>query len=207
MTPNWSVFYDNTANRPARETLIRALDAFPTEGAVDRFAIDMGCGIGNDTRHLLTAGWRVLAQDAEPEAIERLRARIEQEFLPRLETVVARYEGFAPPAADLINASFALPFCRPTRFPAIWERIGEALLPGGRFSGQLFGVNDAWAGDAEMNFHTRAEVELLLEPFEIEFLEEVDRDGQVADGSPKHWHVFHIVARKPDSPRVSSVSS
>jgi hypothetical protein len=30
----------------------------------------------------------------------------------------------------------------------------------------------------------------------IEFKEE-DSDGHTADGTPKHWHVFNIVARKP----------
>jgi hypothetical protein len=26
-------------------------------------------------------------------------------------------------------------------------------------------------------------------------LTEVEEDGHTADGSPKHWHVFHLVAR------------
>jgi len=30
----------------------------------------------------------------------------------------------------------------------------------------------------------------------VEFREE-DLDSHVADGSPKHWHAFHIIARKP----------
>jgi hypothetical protein len=48
-----------------------------------------------------------------------------------------------------------------------------------------------------MSFHTRPEAEALLSDLEIiEFTEE-DADGHVADGSPKHWHVFHILARRP----------
>ncbi len=199
MRTSWTTYYDNTAHRPARETLVRALTAFAAEGIHTGFAVDMGCGIGNDTLALLHAGWSVLAQDAEAEALERLRAQAPPEYLPPLETVVARFESFPPPAANLINASFSLPFCSPKRFPAVWERVRTAILPGGRFSGQLFGVNDAWANDKEMNFHTREAVEKLLASFKIEHLDEVDQDGQVADGSPKHWHVFHIVAHKPSA--------
>jgi tellurite methyltransferase len=39
-------------------------------------------------------------------------------------------------------------------------------------------------------------VEALLEPFEAEFFDEVERQGKTALGEPKYWHVFHIVARK-----------
>ncbi len=48
-----------------------------------------------------------------------------------------------------------------------------------------------------MNHHTRQEVELLLEPFEIEMLDEEDKPGKTALDQVKHWHIFHIVARKP----------
>ena len=47
-----------------------------------------------------------------------------------------------------------------------------------------------------MSFHSRDEVLALLRGLEIEHLDEVDEDGQTAVGDPKHWHVFHVVARK-----------
>ena len=47
-----------------------------------------------------------------------------------------------------------------------------------------------------MTHHTRAKVESLLAPFAIEHFVEEERDGTTANGSPKHWHLFHIVARK-----------
>jgi hypothetical protein len=37
---------------------------------------------------------------------------------------------------------------------------------------------------------------MLLQPFEIEMLEEEDHPGKTAIGEEKHWHIFHIVARK-----------
>ena len=42
----------------------------------------------------------------------------------------------------------------------------------------------------------REYVEALLSPFEVEHLEEVNRPGKDAMGNPKHWHLYHIVARK-----------
>ena len=67
---------------------------------------------------------------------------------------------------------------------------------GGRFSGQLFGERDEWADNRELTFHTRTEVEALLDGFDLERFDEVENDGQTALGEGKHWHLFHIVARR-----------
>ena len=48
-----------------------------------------------------------------------------------------------------------------------------------------------------MTFHTREEVEQLLDGLDVEELNEVDEDGATAIGDRKHWHLFHVVARKP----------
>jgi len=47
-----------------------------------------------------------------------------------------------------------------------------------------------------MTFHTRAEAEALFRVFELERFEEVEEDGETVLKNPKHWHVFHVVARK-----------
>jgi hypothetical protein len=38
--------------------------------------------------------------------------------------------------------------------------------------------------------------QLFAENFEIEYLKIQDELSQTADGTSKHWHVFHIVAKK-----------
>ncbi len=83
---------------------------------------------------------------------------------------------------DLVNASFSLPFTPAGEFVALWARIVDSIRPGGRFSGQLFGVHDEWAGSG-LHVFTRAEVEQLLAPFEVERLEEVDEIGSTVTGS------------------------
>jgi hypothetical protein len=66
---------------------------------------------------------------------------------------------------------------------------------GGLLTCQFLGVNDEWR-DRGYTAHSKSEVEALLQPFEVLFLDEVERDGETAVGTPKHLHVFHIVARK-----------
>ena len=170
--------------------MLGALRRFEAPG----FGVDLGCGQGRDTFAMLERGWRVLAIDAEPEAIERLRARAGDE--PRLETRVASFAEAEWPQADLVNAGYALPFCPPARFDAVWERLVGSVRPGGRFSGQIFGDRDEWAGDGSMTFMTRTEALRRLEPFELERFDEEDEDGKTALGDAKHWHVFHVIARR-----------
>jgi hypothetical protein len=43
----------------------------------------------------------------------------------------------------------------------------------------------------------RAGVTRLLAGLEVELLEEEESDGVTPRGKPKHWHIFHVVARKP----------
>jgi len=187
----WARYYDASNDEP-RETLLEALERFG-ESPPGRLAVDLGCGSGRDAAELLRRGWRVLAIDSEPEGLERLRAR--PEAGAALQTRRARLEEATWPAAELVNSSFALPFCDPGRFPEVWRQIVASLPPGGRFSGQLFGDRDEWAADG-LAVHTRAEAEALLAGFELERFDEVEEDGHTVHGVEKHWHVFHVVARR-----------
>ncbi len=193
----WREYYDAAGDEP-RATLLYALEQFDTSGA-DRLAVDLGCGTGRDTAELLRRGWRVLAIDGEAEAIDRLRARrdLPPRAWDRLQTQVTSFEDAEWPDAEIVNSSFALPFCPPHVFPTLWRRIVESLRPGGRFCGQLFGDRDGWSSDDGMTFHTRSQVDALLGSLEVEQFEELEEDGTTATGKNKHWHVFHIVGRMP----------
>jgi membrane dipeptidase len=185
----WRRYFDRAGDDP-RPTLLDALGRFDAPG----LAVDLGCGTGRDTAELLRSGWSVVAIDGEPDAIDRLRASA-GDTGGRLQTQVARFEDARWPECDLVNASFALPFCPPDRFDELWSRIVESIRPGGRFSGQLFGDRDEWAGSG-ITVQTRAQLDELLRPFEVERLEEVDEDGSTVTGQRKHWHLYHVVARK-----------
>ena len=194
---NWHAYYQAVRNRPPRETLIQALALAADErDATKRFAIDLGCGSGIDTFALLQHGWRVLAIDREAEAIAQVQAGTQPEYQAYLQTQLAAFEDLALPPADLINASFSLPFCHPQHFAALCASITSALRPGGYFAGHFFGNRDGWAHIATMSFHTAEHVTSLLHDFDQEYVQEREEDGTTALGAAKHWHVFSVVARK-----------
>jgi SAM-dependent methyltransferase len=190
----WGLYYEKLRDRPPRKTLVAALDAFGKRtGAL---AVDLGCGDGRDVVEILRRGWNVVAVDAEPAALSRLAER----KLPgaeRITPIVARFEDVPLPlGVQLVNASFALPLCEPERFHEMWTRICEALPTGGRFSGQWYGPRDSWVGRPGITFLLRDEAMALLDGFEVEMFEEEEADSTTPRGKPKHWHIFHIVARK-----------
>jgi len=158
--------------------------------------VDLAAGEGRDTLALLARGWRVLATDAEPAAFTYLWPRVPPAERDRLTTTVARFDDTALPPCDLVNASFALPFCAPPHLPPLWTRIVAAIRPGGRFAGQFFGDRDSWASRSDRTHHTLHEVEALLAGFDIEMLRIEERDDPPDVREPKHWHLFHVVARK-----------
>src|SRR5919201_319937 len=191
---DWVAYYDEQGDREPRDLLLQALDSFDGEGRVG-VAVDLGAGQGFETAELLRRGWEVLAIDAEEEGIRRLRARIPDEQADRLRTRVTPMQDAALPPADLVHASFSLPFCPPASFPGLWDRIRSAIRPDGRFTGELFGDRDTWAStESHMTFFDAAGARALFDGLDVEsFVEEEEDDEEM----PKHWHVFHVIARQP----------
>jgi SAM-dependent methyltransferase len=200
---DWPAYFDRMEGKPPRATLVRALDKFgPVDASDAPLAVDLGCGSGQDLVPLLERGWRVWACDASAEGLARLRARPECAAaiaLGQLEVERADFRTAELPPAALVNASFALPFCPPAEFPGLWAKIDAALDaggPGGRFAGQLFGDRDDWAALGDRTHLSRAETLALFDQYVLEHFEEEDRPSSHAGEHRKHWHVFHIVARK-----------
>lgn len=199
-TRDWPGYFEAVLGKPARETLLDALARFESEGSEPGFAIDFGCGEGRDSAELLRRGWKVLAIDGNTSAFEFMRRRTDFPRVAkdpaRFTTRVVRMEDADLPPCDLLNASFSLPFVDPARFDDVWARIVDSVRTGGRFAGQLFGERDSWASLPDRSHQTRARVDELLRPFHVEHLQEEERDGADCLNNAKHWHVFHIVARK-----------
>jgi SAM-dependent methyltransferase len=204
---DWPGYFQVMLGKPARETLARALELFDKEKPPEsgRTAIDLGCGEGRDALELLRRGWTVTAIDSHPMAIDLLRGQAiacgagsEGGVMDRLTTRIAPFDdpGWGRTPAMLLNASYCLPFCEPGRFEAVWARVVGAIQPGGRFAGQLFGDRDGWAALPDRTHHTRGRLDGLFERFVLEDLREEERDDKDALGNPKHWHVYHLVARK-----------
>ena len=193
---DWIGYYDAQGERQPRDLLLQAITSFEREGRTGT-AVDLGCGTGADTAELLARRWDVVAVDGQEEAIRRLRKKVDPNAVSRLRAVVSKMEDatFAP--ADFVFASYSLPFCRPDAFPSLWERLRSCLRPGGRFAGELFGDRDSWASDREMTFHDAAAARVLFDGLDIEVFEEEEEDAEGWD-ELKHWHVFHVIARRSD---------
>ncbi len=198
-TEIWDSYYEKTGTRPPHDTLLFALDRFETElSATDRhFAVDLGCGNGRDTVELLRRSWHVLAVDAEATAISGLTAREDLPPDAMLETQIGRFEDMTLPNADLVNSSFALPLIDPPRFPDLWDHILDCVRSGGRISCQLYGDRDSWVGRPGITFFTKSGIDALLGPLDVEFFREEEHDSVTPRGQQKHWHIFHMVAKRP----------
>jgi SAM-dependent methyltransferase len=177
---------------PPRPLLMRAAAL----AAPKDHTLDAGAGALNATKYLLSAGFaHVTALDSAP-ASQQVAAELPA---TQVTFVLSRFEDFAYPANtyDLVNAEFSLPFIKRENFAAVFAALLGSVKPGGLFTGQLFGPHDSWnTPESGMNFHARGEVEQLLRGWDIVELEEEDHPGTTKLGEPKHWHIFHILARK-----------
>ena len=203
---HWPDYYEVTAERPSWTTTKTAAEAFgehPDDGP--RFAVDLGCGAGRDSRELLRRGWRVLATDMTPEGIATLRSLTPDADLERLSTEVSVLSKFRIPPCDLVNANLILPFQPAADYAAVWERIRAAIPVGGRFSGMLFGHKDQAADDPGMTCPTPEVIRSFLDGFEIELWNEKEEDGQTALGDDHHFHLIEVVAVRRGLPRGGRV--
>ncbi|MTI22864.1 class I SAM-dependent methyltransferase [Fulvivirga sp. RKSG066] len=199
MPESWKKHYEHFTDKliPPSATLSKALELFSQEKINIRHAIDLGCGNGIDTHALLQNNWQVLAIDKEEEALNQLDTLVAQNHRHALAKRCSAFEELTSlPSTTLVNASFSLPFCHPNYFDKVWQVIVNSIQPNGRFSGHFFGNDDSWSSNTDMTFHNMQEIEALLSDFNIEALKEVNKKGKTVSGKVKHWHVFHIVARK-----------
>jgi len=196
-TPNpigtWQEYFASVERSPLHP-LYAELDKYlPSSGD----AFELACGLGKGALHLVGKGFTVWATDVHGEALSYLYEHTPVELRDRLHLYLSTFEtlDLAPNLFDVFVAGFCLFFMSPRTFEEKWPMIAAAVRPGGLFMGQFLGPNDEWAARGYPT-QTLAEVEELLGNFQILHMEEVDRDGKTAQGVDKHWHIFHVVARK-----------
>ena len=166
-------------------------------------AIDLGCGAGQAAEFFGEHGYRVVAIDLDQRAIDLTHARcaglrVQADLLDIRHAEIEK--------CNLVHCGFVLFFLSNEEIVDTMANIRAAIQPGGLFIGQFLGPNDTWVTptgnpqspiQSALTPHTRAEIEQLLTGFEFLHQEEVERDGKTAWGEQKHWHVTHVIARKP----------
>jgi SAM-dependent methyltransferase len=116
-----------------------ALRDFAPTGRV----LELACGTGLWTRHLVGHAQHVTAVDASPEVIEYNRDRLAGARL-NIEYVVADLFGWQPPAAayDVVMFTYWLSHVPDDRLAGFWSGVRSALKPGGR----VFVIDSAAGG-------------------------------------------------------------
>ena len=120
--------------------LERAVDAFGAHGDV----LELACGTGLFTQHLVRTARTLTAVDASAATLEVNRARVND---PSVEYVTSDVFEWRPPAGrryDEIVFTFFISHVPPERFAQFWARLEEWLKPGGRvfFADDLHGVEE-----------------------------------------------------------------
>jgi SAM-dependent methyltransferase len=110
-------------------TLEAALERFDPRGEV----LELACGTGLWTRHLVAHADHVTAVDGAPEVLELNRARTEA-LGASVSYVEANLFSWEPPqhAFDACVFGFWLSHVPDDRFAAFWTMVSAALRPGGR---------------------------------------------------------------------------
>ncbi len=179
---------------------ITATEAIKNFGDFIGIALDIGCGRGRDSLYFAQNGWKTIAIDVETELIEEEKAKLPIEIQKNLEIKNLNFLDSEFSKADLVNASFNIPFCLPNEFDKVWNKIVSSLNQNGRLSVILFGEKDDWYGSETKTFANKETIDYLFKDMKIEYFNDKEYDGKAMglDGKPvnKHWHIYEIVARK-----------
>ncbi len=191
----WNEYYKNTADRPPSQLLTEAIQFVEHRSE----ALDLGAGALKDTRFLVEEGFEHITAVDRESVVQELGSELPKN---RVEIVITSFDGFPFPkdTYDLISAQFSLPFNGAVGFDGIMKKIKSSLKEGGIFTGQFFGDKDQWNTDGtKLVFHTEADIRTAFADMDLLSFKEVEHDSQTADGAPKHWHVFNVIAKRRKS--------
>lgn len=191
-------YFSATEHRTTRADLRQAVDLI----VEPRVAIDCGCGAGSDIAYLRSMGFVVHAFDIEESAIVLCKKR----FTGDADVILTQstFWEFVYPPSSLIVADASLFFCPESRFPEVWRRITDSLLPRGVFAGSFLGVEDTMAGPdydreafwPETLTTNEQQIRSWLKGFDVVSFTEHKTSGTTVNGTPHQWHLYSVVAQK-----------
>ncbi len=193
------------------------LDRVISYCANKRSALDLGCGVGVNSKYLAKQGFNVTSIDFDQNLTDKFKDNLRSSnFYKKIKILNENIENFFPTDKyDLILALSVLHFFRIESVSNIINRLKESLEKGGvifirvfsnkdkdfirlKESGLLTAQNEIHSPKLNKDFHYFEERELsdLLAGFDIIELREYETHNiHPPEGEHKHW-IFDIVARK-----------
>lgn len=139
----WDGWSRARAGIPANDPWLDQFDA-DLKARCDQPILDLGCGIGADTRWLLERGYGVLSADYSREALRSV-----DEHLPGSKTAwvdMRRPLPFKADAFGVVVSSMALHYFDEATTHALTDEIQRILMPGGILLARVSSVNDVSYG-------------------------------------------------------------
>ena len=122
---NIEKYYDNTESEKPRNNVQYFVDKIKCHSGK---AIELGCGVGNDTVYLIKNNWNVLAIDRE-DVEEIIVKRLNDEEREKFRFQKQNFESLELEKSNLIVANYSLPFCDKDKFEEVWNKIKGNILP------------------------------------------------------------------------------
>ena len=184
-------YYKVTKNNPPSGLIRRFLTNKYNEKLSGNTAIDLGCGVGNDTEFLISKGFKVTAVDSQEEVKEIFENKnLDKE---KLDLIIGDFSQIELPKADLIFANMSLFFVK-DNFELFLKSLLEKVNKNGFFVANFLGKEDEWKDK-----RTTIEKDELLyyfKDFEVNYFSEEKYYKDTALGINKFWHVYTIMAKK-----------
>lgn len=151
-------FYKKTMKKNPSLALRRFFLNNYNENFKGNTAIDLGCGVGNDTEFLISKGFEVTAIDNN----EQVKSILESRNLNSedLNIIIDDFSKIKLPKADLVNAHFSMHYVKENFNGFMANLLQNVINPKGVFIGNFLGKEDDWK---ESN--TTIEKEKILEYF------------------------------------------
>lgn len=188
---NSKEYYKVTKNNPPSGLIRRFFTNKYNEKLSGNTAIDLGCGVGNDTEFLISKGFKVTAVDSQEEVKEIFENKnLDKE---KLDLIIGDFSQIELPKADLIFANMSLFFVK-DNFELFLKSLLEKVNKNGFFVANFLGKEDEWKDK-----RTTIEKDELLyyfKDFEVNYFSEEKYYKDTALGINKFWHVYTIMAKK-----------
>lgn len=154
--------------------------------------LDLGSGSGQDALIASEAGFKVTVVDKNPILDTPENVSINK--------VVSLIEDFdiEKDKYDFIYADNSLPFLKKTDVKKIIHDASSKLKKKGVLYFSLFGINDAWKENKDMNFWNRDEINDFVSTLGLALYKKVEEEGYAPkmNGEIKYWHIFRFTLKK-----------